>query len=159
MNNENKNNGELIGKAKEFHEKIKTLRMQFFSALDDFKKYYVYYHKNPEVSEFQNFFMSSKSNLQSLNNELYMLTNGIQSNIEKLSEKITTLQGKLKNEKVLYNTLDKLSSNINTKGSAIMKNDQKTLYNQQYFMNVEMIVGVFLSGSILYYVFKQNKLT
>jgi len=118
----------------------------------------VYYHKNPEVSEFQNFFMSSKSNLQSLNNELYMLTNGIQSNIEKLSEKITTLQGKLKNEKVLYNTLDKLSSNINIKGSAIMKNDQKTLYNQQYFMNIEMIVGVFLSGSMLYYVFKQNKL-
>ena len=140
-------------------QKIETIQNQFFSVLDDFKKYYVYYHKNPEVSEFQNFFMSSKSNLQSLNNELYMLTNGIQSNIEKLSEKITTLQGKLKNEKVLYNTLDKLSSNINTKGSAIMKNDQKTLYNQQYFMNVEMIVGVFLSGSILYYVFKQNKLT
>ena len=140
-------------------QKIETIQNQFFSVLDDFKIYYVYYHKNPEVSEFQNFFMSSKSNLQSLNNELYMLTNGIQSNIEKLSEKITTLQGKLKNEKVLYNTLDKLSSNINTKGSAIMKNDQKTLYNQQYFMNVEMIVGVFLSGSILYYVFKQNKLT
>lgn len=140
-------------------QKIETIQNQFFSVLDDFKKYYVYYHKNPEVSEFQNFFMSSKSNLQSLNNELYMLTNGIQSNIEKLSEKITTLQGKLKNEKVLYNTLDKLSSNINIKGSAIMKNDQKTLYNQQYFMNVEMIVGVFLSGSMLYYVFKQNKLT
>jgi hypothetical protein len=140
-------------------QKIETIQNQFFSVLDDFKKYYVYYHKNPEVSEFQNFFMSSKSNLQSLNNELYMLTNGIQSNIEKLSEKITTLQGKLKNEKVLYNTLDKLSSNINIKGSTIMKNDQKTLYNQQYFMNVEMIVGVFLSGSILYYVFKRNKLT
>jgi len=139
-------------------QKIETIQNQFFSVLDDFKKYYVYYHKNPEVSEFQNFFMSSKSNLQSLNNELYMLTNGIQSNIEKLSEKITTLQGKLKNEKVLYNTLDKLSSNINIKGSAIMKNDQKTLYNQQYFMNIEMIVGVFLSGSMLYYVFKQNKL-
>ena len=44
-----------IGQAKQFEEKIDTIKTQFFSALDDFKKYYVYYNKNPEVNEFQNY--------------------------------------------------------------------------------------------------------
>ena len=46
---------QLIGEAKQFNEKIVTIKSQFFSALDDFKKYYVYYNKNPEVNEFQNY--------------------------------------------------------------------------------------------------------
>jgi hypothetical protein len=137
-------------------QKIETINTQFFSVLDDFKKYYVYYHKNPEVQEFQNFFTSSKTNLQSLNNQLYMLTNGIQSNIETLSDKIMTLQGKVENEKGLHSKLSKLSSTINTKGSAIMKNDKKALYNEQYWMNVEMLLGIGLSGSMLFYVFRQT---
>ncbi len=30
---------ELIGQAKQFDEKINSIKTQFFSALDDFKKY------------------------------------------------------------------------------------------------------------------------
>ena len=37
--------------AKKFNEKIKTIKDSFLSALDDFKKYYVFFHKNPEVDE------------------------------------------------------------------------------------------------------------
>ena len=51
MNTENN----LIGKAQQFDEKINSIKDQFFSALDDFKKYYVYFNKNPEVNEFQNY--------------------------------------------------------------------------------------------------------
>ena len=42
---------QLIGQASQFNEKINSIKSQFFSALDDYKKYYVYYNKNPEVNE------------------------------------------------------------------------------------------------------------
>ena len=53
----------LIKQAKIFNEQINNIKSQFFSALDDFKKYYVYYNKNPEVTEFQNYYANSKGQL------------------------------------------------------------------------------------------------
>jgi hypothetical protein len=51
-------------KAQHFEEKINGIHSSFLSALDDFKKYYVYYHKNPEVDEYSNNFVNSKNQLQ-----------------------------------------------------------------------------------------------
>ncbi len=50
----------LIKQAKHFNEQINNIKSQFFSALDDFKKYYVYYNKNPEVDEFQSYYFFIK---------------------------------------------------------------------------------------------------
>ena len=74
----------LMGQAKQFDEKINTIKTQFFSALDDFKKYYVYYNKNPEVNEFQNFYINSKTQLQSMSRDIFLTTNNIDKNIELL---------------------------------------------------------------------------
>ena len=73
-----------IGQAKQFEEKIDTIKTQFFSALDDFKKYYVYYNKNPEVDEFQNYYLNSKSQLQNMSRDLFLATNSIDKHIEQL---------------------------------------------------------------------------
>ena len=62
------NKNELIGPAKVFDEKITVIQGQFFSALDDFKKYYVYFNKNPEVDEYQNYYENSINLLNILNN-------------------------------------------------------------------------------------------
>ena len=72
--------------ANKFNEKIITIKDSFFSALDDFKKYYVFYHKNPEVDEFQNFFANSKGQLQNLNSDMFLVTNNIQQNIKDLDK-------------------------------------------------------------------------
>ena len=74
----------LIGQSKSFNEKITNINSQFFSALDDFKKYYVYFNKNPEVNEFQNFYENSKGQLQTISKNLFVVTNAIDSSIEKL---------------------------------------------------------------------------
>jgi len=76
------NNTNLIGQAKQFEEKINNIKNQFFSALDDFKKYYVYYNKNPEVNEFQNYYVNSKGQLQTMSRDLFMTSNNIDKNIE-----------------------------------------------------------------------------
>ena len=71
--------------ANKFDEKIKGIKNSFFSALDDFKKYYVFYNKNPEVDEYQNFFATSKGHLQGLNSDIFVVTNSIQKNIKDLN--------------------------------------------------------------------------
>jgi hypothetical protein len=137
---------ELIGKAKQFDEKIDGIKKQFFAALDDFKKYYVYYNKNPEVDEFQNYYMNSKSQLQNLSKELFLVTNNIDKNIEILDKKMSVVSLKLKDEKKLNDDLKTLLKNLqNTKdGSTILIDDSKEAYNTQYYHNWEMIVGILI---------------
>ena len=65
---------------KQNEEKIKGINDSFLSALDDFKQYYVFYNKNPEVDEYSNNFENSKNQLQSLSGEMYTITNNIQKN-------------------------------------------------------------------------------
>ena len=90
---------QLIGQAKKFNEKINTIKTQFFSALDDFKKYYVYYNKNPEVNEFQNYYVNSKSQLQTMSRDLFLTTNNIDKNIENLDKLMAHISIKLEDEK------------------------------------------------------------
>ena len=93
---------QLIGQSNQFNEKINTIKSQFFSALDDFKKYYVYYNKNPEVNEFQNYYVNSKSQLQSMSRDLFLTTNNIDKNIENLDNKMVSISEQLDDEKKLF---------------------------------------------------------
>ena len=85
----------LIKQAKIFNEQINNIKSQFFSALDDFKKYYVYYNKNPEVNEFQNYYTNSKSQLQTMSKDLFLTTNSIDKNIEILDNEMLDISIKL----------------------------------------------------------------
>ena len=55
-----------------FKEKLETLNNQLPAILDDFKKYYVFYNKNPEYSEYQQMFENIKSNLTKINSDLFV---------------------------------------------------------------------------------------
>ena len=90
----------LIKQANQFNEQINNIKAQFFSALDDFKKYYVYYNKNPEVNEFQNYYTNSKSQLQTMSKDLFLTTNNIDKNIEFLDNEMLIISIKLEDEKI-----------------------------------------------------------
>lgn len=130
--------------ANKFNEKIKTVKDSFYSALDDFKKYYVFFHKNPEVNEYQNFFTNSKGQLQNLNAEIFLITNNIQKNIKDLDTEMQVTGHKLKDEKDLNAELLKLINRIQTTqdGSATMIEDAKDEYNIQYYYNWEIFIGI-----------------
>ena len=149
----------LIGQAKQFDEKINNTKTQFFSVLDDFKKYYVYYNKNPEVSEFQNFYINSKSQLQTMSKDMFLITNDIDKNIESLDKGMASIAVKLETEKQLNAKLMKLLSNLeNTQnGSEILIDDSKDSYNIQYYYNWEMFIGIVILSSMLAKIFKSVK--
>ena len=71
-----------LTKPQVFLSQINTLKEKLPSVLDDFKKYYVFYNKNPEYSEYQQMFENIKGNLQNINSELFMISNNIEKDTE-----------------------------------------------------------------------------
>ena len=142
---------EFIEEANQFNEKINTINAQFFSALDDYKKYYVYYNKNPEVTEFQNYYANSKGQLQSLSKELVTTTNNINKSIKSLDAEMSSNAIQLEQEKKTNTELTKLVFNLeNTQnGSEILIDDTKANYNIQYYKNWELIAGILGIGIML----------
>jgi len=149
---------ELIGQSTQFNEKINTIKSQFFSALDDFKKYYVYYNKNPEVNEFQNYYVSSKGQLQSMSGDLFLTTNNINKSIEDLDKKMTDISKQLDEEKELNKKMMALVGNLeNTKnGSELLIDDSKENYNRQWRKNIEMCLSIIFISVCLAKVFKNT---
>jgi hypothetical protein len=148
----------LIGESKRFNEKINSIRSQFFSALDDFKKYYVYFNKNPEVNEFQNYYSNSRAQLQTMSQDLYLTTASINQTIKKLYEDISIISEKLENEKELNKELMELVANLDNthSGSKILIDDSKRLYNKQYYKNIELVFGMIIIIMLLSALLKKN---
>jgi hypothetical protein len=141
----------LIKQSKQFNEQINNIKSQFFSALDDFTKYYVYYNKNPEVNEFQNYYANSKSQLQTMSRDLFLTTNNIDKNIEDLDNEMLNISIQLEKEKKLNKEMSELINNLqNTQnGSEILIDDSKTKYNIQYYKNVEIFIGILILSGLL----------
>jgi hypothetical protein len=147
---------QLIGQSNQFDEKINTIKSQFFSSLDDFKKYYVYYNKNPEVNEFQNYYVNSKGQLQTMSRDLFLITNNIDKNIDILDKQMSSISAQLDDEKKLNKEMMKLISDIeNTQnGSEVLIDDSKERYNQQWTRNVEMFLSIVFISILLGKIFK-----
>jgi hypothetical protein len=154
-NNKNSDNG-LIGKAKQFDEIINTIQKQFFSVLSDFGKYYIVYNKNPEVSEFENYYSSSKGQLQTISSSLFSTTNNIDKIIEELNKEMSLVSIKLEKAKKINSELTQRLHNLETtqNGSEIMLDDSKDAYNIQYYKNWQMFIGVIGVTILIFKIYK-----
>ena len=155
---DNSDKPQLIKQSQIFDEKIKSINSQFVNALDDFKKYYVYYNKNPEVNEFQNYYSNSKGQLQTMSKNLFLTSENINKSIDDLDNEMSDASIKLENEKKLNKELSDILTNLqNTQnGSKILIDDSKTEYNIQYYKNVEILCGIFIVGGLLSVLFKKK---
>ncbi len=131
--------------------KIHSLQSNFLSVLDDFKKYYVYFNKNPEVDEFQNYYLQSKSQLQKLSKDLYLISEESKKNIDILNNKIINNNDRLTKEKELNEKLVNAISKLNytNNSSELLIIDTKDAYNEQYIINWEIFIGIFIVGYTL----------
>lgn len=137
-------NKQLQPLAQTNFDHIKDIKSKFASIQDDFKQYYVFTHKNPEVPEYQQNFENCKSQLQALNVELFKIGQSIHSNIYDLNNKISAKSSMLEDEKKknvrLSNILHDTENSEN--GAEILVNDTKTNYNYYYYLNVFVLVGI-----------------
>lgn len=141
----------LEPEAKRYLAKLVVMKERFISILDEFKKYYIFSAKNPEVDEYHQHYLNSKSHLQKINKEVFTTTNDIEHNIAKLNKIVMRLNAKLGSEKELDGELVTLINKLrNTQnGSETMLDDSVEIYNKQYYYNLELFIGILLLIAML----------
>jgi hypothetical protein len=149
----------LQPEAQRYNKKINSLSEQFFSVLDDFTKYYVFFNKNPEVNEYQQIYLNNKSQLQNLNKNVFLLTNDIEKDIEKLNYIVTRLNAKLGDEKDLNGELLYLFGNLKntTNSSSVMLDDSVSIYNKQYYLNTDIFLGSIMCLGLIVHLLQNKK--
>ena len=142
--------------SKNFLSQINTLKEKLPSILDDFKKYYVFYNKNPEYNEYQQMFENIKSNLQNMNSELFITTNNIEKDTESINDRLQKINALIAKEKIKNKQLKKKLGYIEKQynGSDELISDYKDIYNLDYLTNFALFFGVILLASTLALKFK-----
>ena len=132
-----------------FDEKLQTLNQQLPAILDDFKKYYVFFNKNPEYPEYQNSFENIKGNMSKLSSDLFMLSNDVQSSTDELNKTLFALNVLIQKEKENNHQL-KLSLGIvehkNTAASELIS-DYKNIYSEGYLRNWALFLSILIIGT------------
>jgi hypothetical protein len=134
-----------------FLSQINTLVEQLPAILDDFIKYYIFYNKNPEYSEYQQMFENIKSNLQKINSKLFMTSNNINKGIEDINDKLQKIDTLIAKEKIKNRMLKRQLGIIEKKynGSDELISDYKEIYNLYYLNNFALFYGVIVLGGML----------
>jgi hypothetical protein len=131
---------------------IMDLKKTFFLALKNFKENYVNYNLNNDNDEYKNIFLTSKSQLQELNSNLFNLTtqmkNKILSNHLKNQNEIKSIK---ESEKIHDITIDQLN-NVGDKNRAsnILIDDYQDMYDKQFYKNFQIIIGIATLSFITY---------
>lgn len=149
---------ELEPQSQAYSEKLNNLSQTFLSVLDDFKKYYVFYNKNPEVDEYQQYFENNKSQLQNINKDVFETSKNLGLSIEKINDELIRLNVQLESEKNLKTELKTIVDNLydTNRGAKTMNEDATVEYTNQYYKNVEIFVGsIVLLGLIA--IFNKSK--
>ena len=145
---------------KNFIEKVVTLQQQMPHILDDFKKYFVLYNKDPNYPEYQNMFETVKSNLTTLSSSLFMASNEVDLNIDKISDVFNRLDILIKKEKKANIMLKRRLGIIEQKANSSdeMIDDYSEMYDIGYLRNWGLFISIFLAGLCISKVFKQQNM-
>jgi hypothetical protein len=137
--------------------KIHTLHQQLPHILDDFIKYYIFYNKNPDYPEYSQMFENIKSNLNTINSNLFTLSNSIDVNTDKASKKMFQLDMLIKKEKIINRKLKQKSGFIEQQIDSTdeMISDYTQIYDESYLRNWALFLSIITSGIIMSVVYKK----
>ena len=132
-----------------FKEKLQTLNQQLPAILADFKKYYVFFNKNPEYPEYQTSFENIKSNMIKLGSDLFMLSNDVQSSTNELNKKLFALNVLIKEEKERNHELKVSLGIVEHKNNAATEliSDYKNIYSEEYLRNWALFISILIIGT------------
>ena len=139
-----------------FLNKLNRLKEQLPSILDDFKKYYVFYNKNPENNEYQQMFENIKNNLNNINSQLFVIKNNVQSEIDKLNKNMVNLNKLIQNDKEINTDIKKKLRNIYNKNYSTYEliSDYNKMYDIEYLRNWALLLSIILVCIIVSRTFK-----
>ena len=131
-----------------FKEKLQTLNQQLPAILDDFKKYYIFFNKNPEYPEYQNSFENIKGNMNKLSSDLFMLSNDVEYSTGELNKKMFALNVLIQKEKERNRELKLKLGIVEHKNNAASEliSDYKNMYSEEYLRNWALFVSILILG-------------
>lgn len=147
----------LEPKADDYNTKINTIKTDFFSILGGYKQKYIDYFTDISDIEAEESYNECILDLQTKNQDLFVLANRIQNDIDALDNNMKMMKEKLSAEKTLNNNNSDLFEDIQTtnSGSEIMINDYKMAYNNQYYKNIQLVIGIILMIGISSKIFRK----
>jgi hypothetical protein len=142
----------------EFSKQLKKITEQLPAILDDFEKYYVFYNMNSTNNEYQSLFENIKNNLISLNSQTFILSNGIEEEINKVNKIMILLDGEIKKEKETNRSLNFNLQSIKEKenSSNLMITNYKQLYDIGYLRNWGLVLSIITAGFLISKISKKN---
>ena len=137
-----------------FDEQIKTQIDSFNVNFDQFTRLYTLYNKKP--SSHKASFETLSESLKTNSDNFYKIITNIQKKINQLEPDITALSSDIY---IISSYNDDISDWIvdlenERKSSKIMINDIKSLYNNQYYKNVQLFVGIIAMITISVKIFR-----
>jgi len=141
-----------------YNEQLDALNSQFYSVLDDFKKYYIFFNKNPDYQEYATAYSQVKSTIQTINSNVFKISGEAEASLNKLMEDTKDINEKIQEEKTLQ---QKLKTNLgliktNTDSSNVMIDNYKEIYREQYIRNLTTFLGLFLSTLVIFKVYSKK---
>jgi hypothetical protein len=140
-----------------YDKKIKTLKTDFFTILGGYKQKYINHFSELTDEAASVVYDNCTMQLQIKKQALHDVATSLQKDIDTLNKKVTIMTTQLGDEKILNNNNSSLFTDIQTthSGSKIMISDYKTAYNNQYYNNVELFVGIILMIGISSKIFRK----
>lgn len=137
--------------SSKFREKIATMNSQLPSMLDDFKKYYVFFNKNPDYPEYQQMFQNIQSNLNKMNSDMFMLSNDVQSSTNTMNKTLFKLDILIKEERKTNRRLRAKLGIVEPKinASSELISDYMEMYDSGYLRNWGLFLSIFVVMGII----------
>jgi hypothetical protein len=145
-------NVEQEGPWVENEEKIVLLEEQFAQALEDYKQAYVLYKINADIPDYKNTLLLKERSLNTLNKDVFLLKNKLQSDIGKVNTKLSKLQKVILLQRGAQRRDDRVYDHIKASDNGAVEMNQQfnENYKAQLLSNWTLFLGILLLFFLIY---------
>jgi hypothetical protein len=145
-----------LPKPEQFINNLDTLKQKIGPILEDFKKYYVFYNKNPEYPEYQSMFDTVKSQITQVCSDLFVLENNVLTNTDQINKALIELNLLIKEEKKRNRELKRKLGIAETENNAAMEmiDNYKEMYDSGYLRNWGLGISILFAITVISKVYK-----
>jgi hypothetical protein len=145
-----------LPKPEQFINNLDTLKQKIGPILEDFKKYYVFYNKNPEYPEYQSMFETVKSQMTQVCSDLFVLENTVLTNTDQINKALIELNLLIKEEKKRNRELKRKLGIAETENNAAMEmiDNYKEMYDSGYLRNWGLGISILFAITVISKVYK-----
>jgi len=145
-----------LPKPEQFINNLDTLKQKIGPILEDFKKYYVFYNKNPEYPEYQSMFETIKSQITQVCSDLFVLENNVLTNTDQINKALIELNLLIKEEKKRNRELKRKLGIAETENNAAMEmiDNYKEMYDSGYLRNWGLGISILFAITVISKVYK-----